>query len=503
VLRTRLEGALSFRELLRRVREVTLGAYAHQDVPFERLVEELQPERDPGRNPLVQAVLSFQNAPGGELSLPGLQLSPWGHSEVGSKWDLALFVWETEQGLGGAWKYSPDLFDASAVARLSRRLLTLLASIVAHPDARIDKLDLDTAEEQDQRRREKQRLKQSGFSKFKSFTAEPESAAAEELVRAGFVGPDERLPLVLRPATPDVEIVEWTTNNRASVRAGMLKHGAVLFRGCHVYSAAEFERLALAVCPELYGEYGDLPREGVSEKVYGSTPYPADACILFHNESAHLQRWPLNIFFHCVVAAQEGGETPLVDCRRIYERLDPKLRERFAEKRLMYVRNFTEGLDVSWRDFFQTGDRAEVEGRCRAASIEVEWRGEGGLRMRQVCRAVARHPKTSEMVFFNQIMLHHVACLEPSVRESMSSLFREEDLPRNVYYGDGTPIEPSAIEEIRGLYWETAVKFPWQKGDVLAVDNMLVAHARMPFAGPRRILVAMGEMISDVNTAKE
>jgi alpha-ketoglutarate-dependent taurine dioxygenase len=68
-----------------------------------------------------------------------------------------------------------------------------------------------------------------------------------------------------------------------------------------------------------------------------------------------------------------------------------------------------------------------------------------------------------------------------------------------VYYGDGTAIENSVIEEIRELSWRTAVKFPWQEGDVLAVDNMLVAHARMPFKGPRKILVSMGEMITETS----
>jgi alpha-ketoglutarate-dependent taurine dioxygenase len=269
-----------------------------------------------------------------------------------------------------------------------------------------------------------------------------------------------------------------------------------------VDSPRAFEQFAQAVCPQLFGEYGDLPREGVSEKVYGSTPYPSDETILFHNESSHLHRWPLHIFFHCVEAAREGGETPLVDCRRIYARLDPKLRERFAEKKLMYVRNFTDRLDVTWQQFYGTTDRGVVERRCREASIEFEWKGDNELRTRQVCRAITRHPRTGEALFFNQIFLHHVDCLEPRVRESILSLFRPEDLPRNVYYGDGTPIETSIVEAIRELYWQTAVMFPWRERDVLVVDNMLAAHARMPFVGPRKILVAMGEMISQDREAR-
>jgi hypothetical protein len=99
------------------------------------------------------------------------------------------------------------------------------------------------------------------------------------------------------------------------------------------------------------------------------------------------------------------------------------------------------------------------------------------------------------MVFFNQIQLHHVRCLDPAVRESLLSMMPEEALPRNVYYGDGTPIGDSVVDEIAQISREAAVQFPWQRGDVLMINNMLVAHARNPYVGTRKIVVAMGQMI--------
>jgi amino acid adenylation domain-containing protein len=499
VLRTDLSQAASFRDVLRQVRETTLEAYAHQDVPFEKIVEELQPRRDLSRHPLVQVCLSLQNAPAENLTLPGLTLRPFDNGDPKSKWDLALFISESGEQIAGAWKYNPDLFDASTIERLSAHFETLLKSILAAPDARLAKLEFRTEAERSEQQSEKLRLQKTRFSKFKKVAPEPDSVLDEELVRTGYLDAEGTLPLVVRPAIHDFDILDWTKNNRELLQTNLRRDGAMLFRGCRIKTATEFEQLAHAVCPELFGEYGDLPREGVSHRVYGSTPYPQDQAILFHNESSHLHHWPLNIFFYCVTAAEQGGETPLVDCRKLYARLDPKIRERLAQKRLMYVRNFTDGLDVNWQSFFQTTDRAVVEEQCRRAFIEVEWKDGNRLRTRRICQAVARHPKTSEMIFFNQILLHHVMCLEPSVRESMFALFGEEDLPRQVYYGDGTPIEASIIEEILELYWQTAVKFPWQEGDVLAVDNMLVAHARMPFAGPRKILVAMGEMVTEAS----
>jgi len=141
-------------------------------------------------------------------------------------------------------------------------------------------------------------------------------------------------------------------------------------------------------------------------------------------------------------------------------------------------------------------DRSEVEAYCREVGIEVDWKACNGLRTRQVRTAVTTHPKTGECTFFNQLQLYHVQCLDAAVRQALLSVFRPEDLPRHVYYGDGSPIEDSVMQEISELYRKCAVDFPWQEGDVLMLDNMLTAHGRHPFVGPRQIVVALGEMTS-------
>jgi alpha-ketoglutarate-dependent taurine dioxygenase len=321
----------------------------------------------------------------------------------------------------------------------------------------------------------------------------PVDLLTQELVSIGTIDGGE-LPVVVRPNAPEVDLADWAAAHRDLIDEKLRRHGAALFRGFGIGSAREFEAFARAVCPDLYGEYGDLPKADVGDLLYRSTPYPPDKTILFHNESSHTPRWPLRQFFYCVKASRTGGETPIVDCRALYRGLTPELRERFTSKGLLYVRNFTPGFDVSWQDFFKTADREVVERCCRDNSIGFEWRDDGGLRIRQGAPAAARHPQTGEMVFFNQVQLHHVAYLEAEVRESLLSLFSEEGLPRNVYFGDGTPIEDEVIAQLSALYWQTSVSFPWQDGDVLVLDNMLVAHARNPFEGERKILVAMGQM---------
>ena len=502
VLRTDVSGDPTFTELLGRVREVALGAYAHQDLPFHKLVEALKPSRDPSRNPLAQVLFVLQNAHAvSSIELPGLRVETLDIQSEVSRFDLGLFMEETEEGLVAVWKYNADLFAAPTITSMAAHFTTLLHHIVSDPTARVNKLEMLTQSEKEGRMMDDRRREETNLKKFKSIKPKAVTLSQRKLIDMEYLGASHALPLVIRPAVDDIDLAAWAQDSRPVIETELHKHGALLFRGFPIGSVAEFERFAQAICPELYGEYGDLPKEESGRKTYRSTPYPPDQAILFHNESSHQQRWPMKQWFFCLQAAREGGETPIVDCRTLYQRLRPAIRERFASKQLLYVRNFTPGFDVSWQDFFQTREKAVVEERCSKAGIEFIWMEER-LRTRQRCPAVARHPKTGEAAFFNQIQLHHVSCLEPGVRDSLLAMLGEEWLPRNVYYGDGSPIEDAIVGETRELSRECAVQFPWQERDILMVDNMLVAHGREPFAGPRKIVVAMGEMIGqeDIQT---
>ncbi|MNP08534.1 peptide synthase [compost metagenome] len=246
--------------------------------------------------------------------------------------------------------------------------------------------------------------------------------------------------------------------------------------------------------PLLNYEFGSTPRKAIEQGVYTSTEYPAHQIIPLHNEQSYTLQWPMKIWFHCVQPSAEGGETPIADSRQIFQQLDPALRQRFSDKRLMYVRNYGNGLDLPWEQAFNTEDRAVAEAYCRANQIAFEWKDDGELRTRQVCQATARHPVTQDWIWFNQAHLFHVSNLPPAVRESLLAVVDEPlDLPRNVYCGDGSELEESALAEIRGVLEQCTVRFPWEQGDVLMLDNMLVAHGRASFKGPRQVIVAMAE----------
>ncbi|HYO62151.1 MAG TPA: condensation domain-containing protein, partial [Pyrinomonadaceae bacterium] len=498
VLRTDLSGNPAFRELLGRVRETTLGAYAHQDLPFDHLVEALGYERGSNHAPLFQVKLALQNAPEGELEMSGLALGEF-EFERGSaaKLDLTLLLSDGANGLGAHFDYNADLFDRATVGRFARLFESLLDAAASEPGASLDALAESLAEaERLERAKEARRRDESKFMKLKSVKPKRVGAAGESLVKTGSLREGESLPLVVEPRASDLDLVAWAGLNREFVEAELSRRGALLFRGFKLDEAVDFERFAAATGERLFKDNGEHPRTSVSGNVYTPTFYPPEEKVLWHNENSFNHRWPSKIWFCCVVPAQEGGETPVVDSRKVLSLIDPEVRERFARKGVMYVRNYGHGLGLSWQEVFRTSERAEVERRCRESLTEFEWTGDGLLTTRAVRPAVVNHPRTGEPTWFNQAQHWHPSCLNPATRASVEALFSDERLPRNCYYGDGSPIEDAVMEHVLGVYRQLEVSFPWQRGDIMLLDNLLAAHARNPFKGPRRLLVAMGDMLS-------
>ena len=127
-------------------------------------------------------------------------------------------------------------------------------------------------------------------------------------------------------------------------------------------------------------------------------------------------------------------------------------------------------------------------------STDFEWHGDR-LRTAAIRPAVIRHPRTGEWSWFNQALHWHTACLSAEARTSLLSTFALDELPRSCRFGDGTPIPDDAMAEILRVYAELEVSLPWEHGDVMLLDNILTAHARNPFRGERKLLVAMGGMV--------
>ena len=293
-------------------------------------------------------------------------------------------------------------------------------------------------------------------------------------------------------------LIAWHRENRPFVEQKLLEHGAVLFRGFRVNTPAAFARFTRAVAPGLLDCLDDNgPRTKLTTGIYTSTEYPAEYQLSMHSEYAYSHKYPAHLYFCCVVEPQVGGATPLGDNRRILKRLAPEVVEEFRRKRVRYLRNLHggSGFGLSWQAAFQTNDRAAVEDYCRTMSVDIEWKADGGLRLTHTFDAVVTHPQTREEVWFNQAPQFHPSDYPADIYHSLMSSYRgkEDELPQTSSFGDGTPIDDAALKHIRETMFAQAVVNPWREGDVVLIDNVLTCHGRMPFTGPRKILLAMSD----------
>lgn len=314
------------------------------------------------------------------------------------------------------------------------------------------------------------------------------------------------MPLLCEAAVPGQSLVAWVRERRVELEALLLRHGGLLFRGFDVDGVAGFDA-AVATLSDgaLKYQFRASPRTQVDQQrnVYTSTDYPSDESIFPHNEHSYSPVFPGKIFFYCDVASEEGGETPIGDTRQVLRQVPPDIRDRFARRRIMYVRNFGDGFGLPWQTVFQTDDRAAVERYCREQGITAEWKAGDRLRTRQVGPAIVRHPKSGEAVWFNHGTFFHATSLPASARDALIEEFGPEDLPQNTFYGDGLPIEPEVVQQLRQIYTSAMVSFRWQRHDVLMLDNILALHGRNPFRGARRILTAMAEPLRAFDVAMD
>ncbi len=308
------------------------------------------------------------------------------------------------------------------------------------------------------------------------------------------------LPTLVTPQVAGLDLIEWTEQNTALVDRLFEEHHALLFRGFTVPAdgdarIARFERFVALTSRGERLQYKDrsTPRNSYGDRIYNATVYPPDQRIALHNEGTYWVQFARKIYFGCHTNAATGGETPIGDVGAVYERIDPEVRAPFEELGVLYVRNYNDGLGLTWQEVYQTEEKSEVEAYCAENDIEYEWKGGDRLRTRQRRPAVRVHPSTGEKLWFNHGAFFHVSSLEPSLRATFLEQLGEDELPYNTYYGDGSPIPDEVAAHLRAAYEAEKVVFRWQEGDVALYDNLKVAHAREPFTGERLTLVAMTE----------
>jgi alpha-ketoglutarate-dependent taurine dioxygenase len=337
----------------------------------------------------------------------------------------------------------------------------------------------------------------TGIPKLKQVSRKTLGSSQQELIKTEYLDNDKKFPLVIKPAIKGVDPIAWSIQNKKFIETELLQHGAILFRNFEVKTVKKFEELIAAICDEaLEYRYRASPRTQVSDRIYTSTDYPADQSIFPHNEHSYSPTFPLRILFFSVTLAEEGGETPIGKCRNILQHISRDIQQRFQEKQIMYMRNFGDGFGLPWQTVFQTTDKKKVETYCLQNNIQWEWKEGDRLRTRQIGSAFVSHPQTKEKVWFNHATFFHVSTLNSQIHNALISGFKEEDLPTNTYYGDGSPIEASVLEHLHNAYQQEMITFSWQKGDVLLLDNMLAVHGRNPYVGSRKVLVGMAQAIN-------
>jgi alpha-ketoglutarate-dependent taurine dioxygenase len=199
------------------------------------------------------------------------------------------------------------------------------------------------------------------------------------------------------------------------------------------------------------------------------------------------------LLFCCIEPADEGGETPLAHSRSVLKRLDQSLAAKFEKLGVRYTQRLHggNGFGRSWSATFDTTSRNAVEHSLREQGARFRWMDDGGLEIVHDRPAVIAHPATHERVWFNQAEQWHPSSLPDDIRADLVDVLGEAGLPHDACFGDGTPFLDEELDEIRSCLRAEQTLFKWEPGDVLLLDNVLVAHGRRPFQGSRRVIVTM------------
>jgi alpha-ketoglutarate-dependent taurine dioxygenase len=312
---------------------------------------------------------------------------------------------------------------------------------------------------------------------------------------------DQTLPLVIQPGSEGVNLVEWLPPHRNEFDEDLTRYGGILLRGFDIKTAHDFKRFMQCFDTEpLPYMFRSSPREELDKSIkniYFSTSYPNERKINMHNESSYSRVWGKKIVFCCITPAEEGGETPIVDSRKVLKDLSAGLLAKFREKGVKYRRNLTADIGMPWQEVFQTNDKRIVEETCRKNHIEFTFSDEKDLVIEWVKEAIYKHPVSGCETWFNHILFFNRYSRYEELDVPPDEFLPDEYLSSDTFFGDGTPITYEEYMEIKNAYDRNKVVFPYQKGDILFLDNMLTAHGRNPYSGERTIATAIIEAAYD------
>jgi hypothetical protein len=302
-----------------------------------------------------------------------------------------------------------------------------------------------------------------------------------------------RLPM-LRVESPG-DAARWAAEHLDTLRAAVVQHGALLVRGLGLRDPAETEAVFRRLGGLMTEREAFASRRRYSPGVYSSSKWPPNQPMCMHHELSYALEFPGLMLFACLTPPTDGGATPVADSTNVLRALPGELKERFERMGWLLIRNYNDEIGAPVATAFGTDDRCAVESYCRANAIEFDWHGDGALHTWQRRSAIVHHPRTGQRCWFNQIAFLNEWTIDPEVRGYLVDTYGEDGLPFNTRFGNGDQIGADVVQAINEVYEAHTAREPWQRGDLMLVDNVRTAHGRDRFAGPREVLVAMADPV--------
>ena len=302
-------------------------------------------------------------------------------------------------------------------------------------------------------------------------------------------------PLILEPSQIETmdQVLTWARSEKTKLGQLLKENGAILFRGFPFQGPEHFndfcETLGIEPLPYVGGA---APRNTVYKHVHTTNESPPHEPIPFHHEMAQVPLYPECLFFFCLVPSAQGGETPILKSDVIYQRVNqefPEFTRELEEKGVVYTRIIPEETDPEsavgrgWKDTFQAQDRETATKNAANINVRLEFLPNGDCKtVSPILPAIKTPPKLGRKMWFNSMIAAYTGCVD-----------KRNDPKKAVVYGDGTYLNDEHAMGTAELMKELCVAIPWQKGDVMWIDNNQVLHSRRNFVPPRKIMAFLGK----------
>jgi alpha-ketoglutarate-dependent taurine dioxygenase len=338
--------------------------------------------------------------------------------------------------------------------------------------------------------------------------------------RAAFTGP-VRLsepnpgapPLWIEPhddtLSHDIEaFARWMADNHEAIEATLLSFGAIVWRGFPLADTDDFLAAMARFTTYAKGYAGGTSnRKPIKGAAMEATRTPPDVYIQLHQEMSYMPGSPRALAFYCKHAPESGGETVICDMRGLLEELPEATRRKLEQLGARYVRNLRsaevedwradpEIRHATWQYWFDSDDRQEVSAKLTERGTQYRWNEDGSLTFWNNEPATTLHPVTGDLLYFNQLnsQIQNAWTIGKERADMFDRLYGDHtDRPYSVSFGNGEPFTEEDYLVARDLFEGRKIAFAWRSGDIMLLDNRLVAHGRHPFTGERDVQVMLFE----------